>query len=143
MLEQCRYQMVVAVRFADMDAMGHLNNAKYLTYCEQARIEYMRDVCAWQNHDPQGQGMILARTEIDYRQPITLADRVVVHLRVIRLGNKSFEMAYLITRQHGDDAPAISAEVKSVQVCYDYATEQTISIPVEWRERISAYEPAL
>ena len=46
-MQNFRFSFPVEVRFADLDALGHLNNAKYLTYAEQARILYVRQICGW------------------------------------------------------------------------------------------------
>lgn len=135
-----RYQIPINVRFADLDVLGHLNNAKYMSYAEQARIMYVRDVCDWQG-DWTTLGMILARQEVDYRLPIAFDDRVQVYIRVSRIGGKSFDFEYLITRQHGDDAPEIAAEIKTIMVAYDYEKDTTIAVPDAWREAIIDYEP--
>ncbi|GAB5494077.1 MAG: thioesterase family protein [Phototrophicaceae bacterium] len=134
-----RYQMPITVRFADLDALGHLNNAKYLTYIEQVRIMYVRDVCTWDGKW-HTLGMILARTEIDYTLPIGFDDKVTAYARVSRLGNKSFDMSYILTRQREEKAVEIVAEAKTVMVSYDYEQDQTVAIPTLWRERITAYE---
>jgi acyl-CoA thioester hydrolase len=139
LFEKFRYRLPVEVRFADLDAMGHLNNVVYLTYTEQARIVYVRDVCGWQS-DWRKLGMILARTEIDYKLPIGFDHLVAVYIRVSRIGSKSFDFEYLVTRQKGDGAEEIAAEVKSVMVAYDYENDTTIPVPQSWRENILTYE---
>jgi hypothetical protein len=67
-LADYRYVLSMQVRFADLDVLGHLNNAKYVTYMEQVRVQYFIDVCAWHGKWEEF-GMILARTEIDYALP--------------------------------------------------------------------------
>ncbi len=141
-MEGYRYQIPIEVRFADLDVLGHLNNAKYLTYAEQARIVYVRDVCGWEG-DWRNLGMILARTEIDYKLPIDFKDKATVYVRVSRLGGKSFDMEYIITRQRDDAEEEIAANIKTVMVAYDYEQDRSIAVPDLWRERILAYEPAL
>lgn len=141
-LEQYRFQIPVEVRFADLDALGHLNNAKYLTYAEQARIRYVHEVCGW-GGDWARLGMILARTEIDHKLPIAFGDRVQVYVRVGRLGDKSFDMHYVITQQRGEGAVEIAAEIKTIMVTYDYEQDATVQISDQWREAITDFEPAL
>ncbi len=141
-MEGFRYQLPMQVRFADLDVLGHLNNAKYLTYIEQARIVYVRDVCGWDGDWTQ-LGMILARTEIDYKLPIAFEDQVKAYVRVSRLGGKSFDMEYLVTRQRDGGEEEIAATVKTIMVAYDYRQDTSIAVPDSWRERILAYEPAL
>ena len=141
-MEGFRYQIPIEVRFADLDVLGHLNNAKYIAYAEQARIMYVQDVCGWQGNWTQ-LGMILARQEVDYRLPIAFGDNVQVYIRVSRIGGKSFDFEYVITRQRGDEEPEIAAEVKTIMVAYDYQEDTTIAVPDDWREEITAYEPML
>ncbi|MEM9953767.1 MAG: thioesterase family protein [Chloroflexota bacterium] len=144
MLDNFRYQYPIKVRFADLDVLGHLNNATYLTYIESARIQYLEDVCGRRSGGWNTLGMILARTEIDYRLPIAYEDTVVVYVRVARLGGKSFDMLYAITKQGDtDDAPVIAAEAKTVMVSYDYRNDTSQAVPADWRTKMTAYEPAL
>lgn len=141
-LEKYHFEMPVTVRFADLDVMGHLNNVTYLVYTEQARILYVREVCQ-RGSDWHKLGMILARTEIDYKLPITFDDAVKVYTRVSRLGGKSFDFSYIITRQSGDNEPEIAALCSTVMVTYDYEKDRAITIPETWRNNILAYESAL
>lgn len=139
-LDQFHHQTPVTVRFADLDVLGHVNNATYLTYVETARIRYVEDICGWHGRWST-LGMILARTEIDYKLPLAYGDRVVVHTRASRLGSKSFDLTYAVMREAA--TPAIAAAVKTVMVAYDYTNDRTIPVPDQWRERITAHETAL
>lgn len=138
-----RYQIPIEVRFADLDALGHLNNAKYLTYVEQIRILYIRDICERRGGSWESLGMILARTEIDYLLPIAFEHNVFAYCKVSRIGGKSFDMEYLLTRQGDNSDEEVAARVKTVMVAYDYARDSTIPVPDDWRERMTAYEPGL
>jgi acyl-CoA thioester hydrolase len=142
-LADYRYVLSMQVRFADLDVLGHLNNAKYVTYMEQVRVQYFIDVCAWHGKWEEF-GMILARTEIDYALPIFYGDTVNAYVRTSRLGGKSFDFHYVITRQLSPEAePLIAAQAKTVMVAYDYGADTTIAIPEVWRQKITTYEPAL
>jgi acyl-CoA thioester hydrolase len=111
------------IRFRDLDGLGHVNNAAYLTYLEQARIAFLRPLGADQTQ------MILARTEIDFRAQVGLEDeRVEVEVRPLRLGTKSFELGYTV-RARG----RVVAEATSVLVAFDYATGETVPVPDGWR----------
>ena len=116
------------VRFRDLDGMGHVNNAVFSTYLEQARL-------AWFGKDEKMplEDVILARTEIDFRSPLSVGEVVEVGVRPSRLGTKSFELEYEL-RADG----RLVAEAKSVLVGYDYAHGQSAPIPQRWRERLSA-----
>ena len=134
-----KHKTKIQIRFKDVDAMGHVNNANHFTYFELARVHYFNEVVN-ETINWSKQGIILAHMEIDYRTPILLTDEVWVYSGVIRFGAKSFELGYQIVRIiKGEEV--IAAEGKSVQVCFDYETNQTISVPELWKEKVEAYEP--
>jgi acyl-CoA thioester hydrolase len=115
------------VRFRDCDAMGHTNNAVYLTYLEQARFAHWRSL--WGFGDPQTPpdlpGVILARVEADYKRPSRYGDTLEVRLRVTDIGRTSFRYEYEIVDEQG--RPVLTA--KTVQVMYDYTANTPVPIP--------------
>lgn len=115
------------VRFRDLDGMGHVNNAVFSTYLEQARL-------AWFGTDARMplEDVILARTEIDFRSPLEYGETVEVGVRPSQLGTKSFELEYEL-RADG----RLVAEARSVLVGYDYASAESVPIPERWRRRLS------
>ena len=140
--EGYRYYTPMTVRYGDMDTLGHVNNAKYLTYLEQARVSYFRDLPLW-NGSLDGAGCILAKVVIDYRLPLTMDDGTVdIWTRISRLGNKSLELEQVINCvRDGQVLTAIHST--SVAVTFNYVENASIVIPDEWRARITDYEPAL
>jgi acyl-CoA thioester hydrolase len=139
-MDNFRHSIAIPVRFADLDALGHLNNAKYATYIEQARIEYVREVCGWQG-DWHTLGMILAKIVIDFKAPVMYGDVVEVQTRCARMGGKSFDLEYIITRRtEAAETASLAATANTVMVAYDYALQQSIQVPEAWRSRIAAYE---
>jgi acyl-CoA thioester hydrolase len=121
---------VEKVRFRDLDPMGHVNNAVFLTYLEQARIAFFEELGVAIGLDDMN--MIVARVEIDFRAPVRLGQEVEVAVRATRFGTKSFELDYELTVD-GE----IAAEAKSVQVAYDYGRREAVPLPDEWREKLS------
>lgn len=115
------------VRFRDLDSLGHMNNAVYATFLEQARIALLAPLGA------QVTNMILARLEIDFRAQVSLGDEVEIEVTPGRVGTKSFELAYAM-RVRG----TVVAEAKTVLVAYDYGRAQSVEIPDEWKERLAA-----
>ena len=118
-------------RFSDLDGMGHVNNAVFLTYLEQARL-------AWFGQLDDGEPMpltdiILARTEIDFRSPLVFGETVAIGVRPSRLGTKSFELEYELRV-----GARLVAEAKSVIVGYDYDAGRSTEVPERWRERIES-----
>lgn len=141
MLDNFRHHVSIEVRFGDLDAMGHVNNAKYLTYLETARIRYVHEVCAPHTNWSE-LGMILAKVVIEYKAPLLYDDRVEVYTRVSRIGNKSFEIEHVVMRT-ADGLSEAAALCATTLVSYDYQHKCTMPVPDSWRERILAYEPAL
>jgi len=132
-----KHKTRIQIRFKDVDAMGHVNNANHFTYFELARMNYFKEVI---NEDINWnkQGIILAHMEIDYLTPILLTDEVWVYSSVVKFGVKSFDVAYKIVRIiNGEEIPA--AEGKSVQVCFNYETNQTIPVPESWKQKVVSY----
>jgi acyl-CoA thioester hydrolase len=121
------------VRFSDLDPMGHVNNAVYLTWIENARIEFLRALGAFDKPDTSEMTMILARAEVDFRAPLGFGDEVDVGVRTARLGTKSFDLEYEL--RSGD---TIAASAKTVLVAYDYHSNSSKEIPDEWRRRLAA-----
>jgi len=128
-----RYETTVGVRFRDIDAMGHVNNAVYATYAEQARVDYFEEVL---DEDLSSIGSVLARIEIDYRRPIELDDGpLTIAVDVPRLGESSLPMEYDILTADGN----VAASIESVQVAYDSAAGESVPLPEEWRRAIETF----
>jgi acyl-CoA thioester hydrolase len=134
----------VEIRLADTDAMGHVNNARYLTYVEIARVAYYEQVTG--NPLPIGahgaeEGMILAEIRMTYRSPAFYGETLTVETRVDRIGTTSFSMSHRITAPESRYGPArLVAVADSVLVSYDYPAEHPIPVPDEWRSAIAAFE---
>ncbi|MFV1948434.1 MAG: acyl-CoA thioesterase [Anaerolineales bacterium] len=132
-----RFFHPVTVRYGDLDPQGHVNNAAFITYLEHARVSYVRQLGLWDGKSFLEIGFILARVEMDYREPIQLTDLIEVGVRVSRLGNKSLVMDYLIRER---DSDRIFAEGKTIQVAYDYQEKSTIPLKDSWRALIKDFE---
>ena len=141
MPEKFKHSMRPEIRFVDIDAFGHVNNAHYLTYFEQARVKYFDDVVGWK-YDWSKQGIILARAEINFVMPVLFRDDVKIMTRCSRLGNKSFDMEYVLVKAENDNE-VVLADGKTVMVAFDYATNQSIPIPDLWKKVLINYEDGL
>jgi acyl-CoA thioester hydrolase len=122
------------VRFRDCDPMGHVNNAVYLTYLEQARFAHWRALWKYRKagSDPRVPGVILARAEVDYRAPAVEGDVLDIRLSIVKVGRTSFHYEYEIT----DQAGRVVLQAKTVQVMYDYAAGRPAEIDPEIREML-------
>ena len=122
-------------RFRDTDAMGHLNNAVYVTYLEVARQEYWRrlDHVADYGQVP----FILAHVTIDFRSEALVSEVLVAAIRCEWIGGKSFAFGYQI-RERGSGRLVI--EASTIQVCYDYARKQSMPMPPDLRRKLEGLE---
>lgn len=134
------------VRFADTDAMGHVNNASYLTYAEIARVAYYERVTGEPLPLPRGdhgadEAMILAEIRITYRSAAFYGEILAVETRVDAIGRSSFRMVHRLTAPRSRHGPArLIAVADSVLVSYDYRIERSIPVPASLVEAIEAFE---
>lgn len=126
------FRTKVDVRFRDLDTMGHVNNALYATYLEEARSAYFREVIGESLPDVD---TVLAHLSIDFRAPIELGDAVSVDLVVPDLGESSIPMEYEL-RTHG----SLAATAETVQVVWNRDEGGSKPVPNRWRERIESFE---
>jgi acyl-CoA thioester hydrolase len=125
----------VEVRFRDMDSMGHVNNAVYFTYFENARIAYWRAVPGIRSR--RNLDYILARAECDFKSPTTLEDDLCCHIRVAFFGRSSFAFDYLLRDERTGRSVA---EGRTVQVMYDYAGARKRPVDEDTRAAIESFE---
>lgn len=137
LVTQFRFFHPIEVRYGDLDPQGHVNNAKFLTFMEQARISYIKHLGLWKGESFLDIGIILADIQITYKKPIQFDQPVKVWVRVSRLGNKSLTMDYRID---GCDEGGEYATGTSVLVAYSYQDAQTLPISEDWRQVISDFE---
>ena len=141
-----RFRIPLEVRFRDTDAMGHVNNAVYLTYFEQARAGYYRAVTgrSFEGIGENPESIILAHASVDFRSQAYFGERLVAECRATWVGRSSFGLAYRITA--ADDSPhgggRVVAEGETIQVTFDYATQRPVRIPDELLAQLAAFEGA-
>ena len=119
------------VRFRDIDAMGDVNNAVFLTYMESARTAFLFELGLVRRLEDVE--LVIGRIEVDFRSPVMLGEAVDVGVRAGRFGTRSFDLEYRLAV--GD---RLVAEGKSVCVGYDYSTRTTRPIPDGWRKVLAA-----
>ena len=119
-----RFQSKQYVRWGDLDAFGHVNNATYLVYAQEARFAWSKMI-----------EMVVARAEVDFIAPIYDGDTFLdIELWVSAIGNSSFTMTYEI-KMKGE----LVARVKTVQVTVDMGTKKSQPIGDEQRAFLTKY----
>jgi acyl-CoA thioester hydrolase len=123
------------VRWDDIDAMGHVNNAKYLTFAQEARFLWATEEFSATMRESSLIEMVVARAEVDFIEPIYDGGRFVdVEISVEKIGNSSFNMLFTIA-----DAGKVFAKVKTVQVAVSLETKKSRPLTDKEREFLTKY----
>ena len=137
-MSEIKFFHPIEVRYGDLDPQGHLNNAKYLTYFEQARIRYFVSLELFEpGQSFMDIGVILAEAKVTYLAPVEYGTPVKAGVCTCKLGNKSMTVKQSILHAETGE---VYASGYFILVTFDYHTQKTIPIPVEMREKISAFE---
>lgn len=119
-----RYQAKAHVRWDDLDAFGHVNNAKYLTFVQEARVQMFWTDRLKNGLKPIFDDMVVARAEVDYLKPIyNGALDVDVSIWCSKIGRAAFDLRYEISTSEG-----VCAKIKTVQVAVDLETKKSRSL---------------
>jgi acyl-CoA thioester hydrolase len=126
---QALFVAPIGVRWRDLDAFNHVNNSNYLTYLEEARLQWLRHVPGW--FDEQSMP-VLAASEINYRRPIEWPAQLHVELICERLGNSSITLAHRIV--DADDDTQLYSDGKVVMVWMNPTTGKPVPLPQSIRD---------
>ena len=134
MHEPALCRVAVSVRWGDMDALGHINNAAYATYVEEARIHWLHGIePAWQSLDP---APVVAAQHINYRQSIAWPQTLEVALTTRQIGRSSATIDFCI--RAADDPARVFADGHSVLVWVDRKTNAACPLPPAMRAAMGA-----
>lgn len=114
------YSIPIEVRFNDIDGMGHVNNALFLTYLEHCRMRFFTEEAG--SKSERDFPFILAHAAIDYRAPLKIGAQPIVKMWTSRIGGKSWDFDYEIKDKK---TAVVYATAKTVQVAYDYQLEKS------------------
>lgn len=129
----------IPIRFGDIDALGHVNNARYLSYMEEARIAYMERIFPGNDFARNFLAFpfILGEVTCRYLSPAFLDETLEVGVRVGQMGTKSFTVEYLMTAK-GSGRPV--AKGQTTMVVFDLETQKSLPISDELRAKIREVE---
>ena len=145
MPEPTPVRVPIDMRWRDLDPLGHVNNAVYITYFELARLGYIAALAPnapgidARTPLPRDFQFILAEVTCHYRSPATLGDRLVVDIWVSRVGHKSFDFEYRIT---DSTTGRLVADGCTTQVWYEYSVGTSRPVPEEMIRRIEEFQGA-
>jgi acyl-CoA thioester hydrolase len=135
-LNDFKYKTPIPIRFSDIDLFGHANNALFLTYFEQARSNYWNEIIHW---DWNARGIILAKAEVEFINPIVLTDQIFAYVRTSRIGNSSWDIEYVLVAEK-EGKQTIKAKGKTIQVCFDYQNNCSAPIPEKEKQAMINFE---
>jgi acyl-CoA thioester hydrolase len=124
------FKLDTIVRFSDCDALGHVNNAKYFTYFEEARSELFRifnpelDIQSW--------NLIVASTRCDFLREVIYAQKISVYTWISRVGTSSFEVEHAIQDEQG----LCVARGKATLLAYDFEQKKPTAVSEEIRSAL-------
>lgn len=136
-MNDSRFSIPIQIRYGDLDPQWHVNNARFLTFFEHARLSYLIHLGLFDGEDFANLGLIVADVHIAYLAPIKPLEKVRVYMRVVRLGTKSMDIEYTI---ENEETGEVKSRAEFIMVTYDYHTLSSVPIWPEWRARISAFE---
>lgn len=136
-----KHSVTIPVRFMDIDALQHVNNARYLNFLEEARIAYSQELLGIFNSIKE-LNVLVARVEIDYFRPILYGQQMKIYTRIAKMGSKSFVFDCAVTANDGNQE-FIAAQANQIMVMFDVKEQKSISITNELREQIQRLEPHL
>jgi acyl-CoA thioester hydrolase len=136
-MSKFRFQYPIAVRYGDLDPQWHVNNTKFLTYIESARLHYLLALGLFDGRSFDKLPFIVGDIHIRYLEPILPTDDVLVSMGVTRIGTKSLVMEYEVT---SGDGQRLFATAETVMVAYDYFTKTSVPVSAELRKCIGDYE---
>ncbi len=121
------HEMVIPIRWGDMDAMGHVNNAVYFRYFETIRIEWMHSIGAAPN--PQGEGPVIVNAFCNFIKQLEFPGDVLAKHYVANPGRSSFDT--YITLERTDAPGVVYAEGGAKTVWVDFKAQKSVALP-EW-----------
>jgi len=137
-LKYYKHSVPVKVRFSDLDVVGHLNNAKYQTFLEEARIAYFHDVLR-QHKSSLNFNVVLSKISIDFIKPIEFGDDITVYTRIFNLTTNSHEVHQLFVRRE-QEKTEIVATAQTVMAAFDYQTKKPTTFPDAYCETVRSFE---
>lgn len=126
-------ELTIDVRWGEMDALGHVNNIRYLGWLESSRIALFEGL-GMKTLPGEPVGPLLARLEIDYLEPVVYPAKVTVGVRAEKIGNTSITFAQEIW--HAGAPERLVARSRSVVVLVTYATGSKVRVPDEVRRAL-------
>ncbi len=137
-MEGFHFSYPIQLRWSDLDPLGHVNNATFVTYFEIARGRFMLHVCP--HWDWRKDMFLIGNVTVDFTKELTLhSPNTQVHMRTSKLGTKSFVLEYVITSGEAGKE-TVHAKGSTTQIMFDMQSRQTIAIPEDTRSCLQEFD---
>ncbi len=121
------HEMAIPIRWGDMDAMGHVNNASYFRYFETIRIEWMHSIGA--GPTPDGEGPVIVNAFCNFIRQLEYPGTVLARHYVANPGRSSFDT--FMTLERSDEPGTVYANGGATTVWIDFKAQKSLPIP-DW-----------
>ena len=137
-LNKFKFKLPLQLRWNDMDALGHVNNAIFVTYFEVAPGHYMLQACpGWDWHKHM---FLIGNVNVDFKKELLLsAQNAQVWMRTSNIGTKSFVLEYAVVSEKQGEI-IIHATGSTTQIMFDMKTRSTIEVADWVRESLTDFE---
>ena len=132
-----KFSIPIKVRYSDLDAQWHVNHTRFLTFIEQARLEYLQHLGLFDGKSFLDLRVIIADVHVSFIAPISLGQKVSVSTRTMKIGNKSITFEYTLEDTDGEK---MLAKGEVICVTYNFRNQKTVPVPPEWRNKIAEFE---
>lgn len=129
-----RFSYDCPLRWSDLDAFGHVNNARFLTLYEEARVALMFIAAGKSGLTSFSDGCVIARHEVDYLRPVDYTDQVRIELWMEQIRNSNFTVAYELFADG-----ALASRARTVCVMYDLASGRPRRVGAAEREYLAEW----
>jgi acyl-CoA thioester hydrolase len=136
-MTEYKFSIPINIRYSDLDAQWHVNHTRFLSFMEQARFEYLMLLGLFEGKSFLDLRVIVADVHVSYLAPIQIGQNVQVKTRTEKIGTKSILFSYVLD---DDINGMIFAKGEVVSVAYDFRKQKSITVPKEWRKKISDFE---
>lgn len=140
LLKYYKHCISLKFRFSDFDLIGHLNNAKYQTFLEDARITYFKEVIG-ANKDNWKFNSVVSSITINFIKPIEYGDDIKLYTRFLNFNTKTHEVHNLFIRANKENnTEEIVCKANTIMAGFDYDTKQPKDLPDYYIELVNNFE---
>ena len=126
------FEKIIEPRFSETDALGHINNSVFFSWCELARVPIFKIFTP--DMDPHKWELIIARNEMDYLKEVLLTPEVLIKTYLSRIGNSSMTIEHEIFQNLEK-----VGHCKTIMIRYDYSKKKSIPLEIQHREALESH----